>query len=294
MVERSHPLTAALWMFGAIGAFSLMAIAGRAVGTELDTFEIMFYRSLVGIVIVLSLGAFFGKLHEINTQQMGTHFARNISHFAGQNLWFFALNFIPLSQLFAFEFSTPLWVAVLAPFFLKEKLTAMRGFCAFLGFVGILIVARPTSSSFSPEIIAAALCAIGFAGAVIGTKLLTRTQSSTCILFWLVTMQAVFGLIAAGYDGDIKVPGSDVIPWVVVIGLCGLTAHYCITMAMMQAPAIIVAPLDFLRLPLITIIAFFLYNEILEWPVAVGAVIVFGANLLNVINEMRNNERKTA
>ncbi len=287
MQNQSQPLNAALWMFGAIISFSLMAIAGREVGQHLDTFEIMFYRSLIGIAIVLSIAKIAGTLGEINTRQFGLQTVRNLSHFAGQNLWFFALTTVPLSQLFAFEFSTPLWVAVLAPFFLAEKLTRMRTFCAALGFVGILIVARPDTTTLSPHIIAAALCAVGFAGAAITTKLLTRTQTITCILFWLTAMQAVFGLITAGYDGDIHLPNLVQSFWLVIIGLCGLAAHFCITKALSLAPAIIVTPFDFLRLPLISIVAYFLYQEVLEWPVVVGAIIVFTANLLNLRNEMR-------
>ncbi len=287
MENQSQPLKAAIWMFGAIISFSLMAIAGREVGQHLDTFEIMFYRSLIGIFIVVSVARIAGTLGEINTRQFGLQTVRNLSHFAGQNLWFFALTTVPLSQLFAFEFSTPLWVAVLAPFFLAEKLTKMRAFCAALGFIGILIVARPDTTTLSPHIIAAALCAVGFAGAAITTKLLTRTQTITCILFWLTAMQAVFGLITAGYDGDIHLPNLMQSFWLVIIGLCGLAAHFCITKALSLAPAIIVTPFDFLRLPLISVVAFFLYQEILEWPVVVGAIIVFTANLLNLRNEMR-------
>lgn len=287
MQNQSQPLKAAIWMFGAIIAFSLMAIAGREVGQHLDTFEIMFYRSIIGVIIVVSVAKYAGTLNQVNTRNFGLQTVRNISHFAGQNLWFFALTTVPLSQLFAFEFSTPLWVAILAPFFLAEKLTRMRAFCAALGFIGILIVARPDTTTISPHIIAAALCAVGFAGAAITTKLLTRTQTITCILFWLTAMQAIFGLITAGYDGDIHVPNLIQSFWVVIIGLCGLAAHFCITKALSMAPAIIVTPFDFLRLPLISIVAYFLYQEVLEWPVMVGAVIVFAANLLNLRNEMR-------
>ena len=134
---------AALWMTGAIASFSSMAVAGRELGSELDTFEIMLYRSLIGIIIVVTAGKVFGTLHEINRQDMNIHFARNIAHFAGQNLWFYALNGITLAQLFAFEFSTPIWVALFAPLLLKEKLTSGRLMCVILGFVGILFVAQP-------------------------------------------------------------------------------------------------------------------------------------------------------
>lgn len=291
MTDSNNPVKAAIWMLGAIVSFSMMAIAARSLDTGIDTFEIMLYRSIIGVVIVVTIAKRAGTLHEIKFDKLNIHFLRNLCHFAGQNLWFFALTAIPLSQLFAFEFSTPIWVALLAPFFLKEKLTRARGIAAALGFIGILLVARPDTTTISPYIIAAALCAVGFAGANIGTKFLTRTQSITCILFWLTVMQAGFGLITAGYDGDIYVPPTNSFIWLLAIGVCGLAAHFSLTRALALAPAIVVAPFDFLRLPLISIVAFFLYGEVLEWPVLLGAVIVFLANIFNIVSELK--QRKT-
>lgn len=291
MTDSNNPVKAAIWMLGAIASFSMMAIAGRSLEAGIDTFEIMLYRSIIGVIIVVTIARSAGTLHEVKFDKLKLHLVRNLCHFAGQNLWFFALTAIPLSQLFAFEFSTPIWVALLAPFFLKEKLTLGRGIAAALGFIGILMVARPDTTTISPYIIAAALCAVGFAGANIGTKLLTRTQSITCILFWLTIMQAGFGLIAAGYDGDIYIPSANNFIWLIVIGICGLTAHFSLTRALSLAPAIVVSPFDFLRLPLISIVAFFLYGEVLEWPVLVGAVIVFLANIFNIVSELKQKKK---
>ncbi|MGB1310358.1 MAG: DMT family transporter, partial [Leucothrix sp.] len=175
----NNSIKAALWMLGAIISFSAMAVAGREMASELDTFEIMMYRSFIGLAIVLVIGKLAGTLSQISRQRFGLHLARNTSHFIGQNLWFYAVALIPFAQLFAFEFSTPLWVAVLAPIFLSEKLTKVRVLAAILGFVGILIVAQPSTITIGPGIIAAAFCAIGFSGAYIATKLLSRTDSIT-------------------------------------------------------------------------------------------------------------------
>ena len=106
---------AAAWMIGAISSFTLMAVAGRAVSAELDTFEIMLFRSLTGIIIVVSLAWATGSLRQINRGRLGLHATRNIFHFTGQNLWFYAITMIPLAQVFALEFTTPLWVILLSP-----------------------------------------------------------------------------------------------------------------------------------------------------------------------------------
>ena len=287
MEPTSRPWLAALWMSGAMLMFSLMAIAGRELSGALDTFEIMMYRSLIGIVIVVVVGYALGGLGSITTQQMGLHTLRNIGHFTGQNLWFFAVASIPLAQLFAFEFTTPIWVALLAPLFLGERMTATRVGVAILGFSGILIVARPGEMEITPGVIAAACCAIGFAASVITTKLLSRHQSVICILFWMVVMQFAFGLILAAYDGDVAFPHGGQLVWVTIISCCGLGAHFCVTTALSLAPASVVSPLEFFRLPLIAAVGLVLYQEPLLPSVFVGAAIVFTANLINLRAEQR-------
>jgi drug/metabolite transporter (DMT)-like permease len=268
-------------------SFTLMAISGRSLADKLDTFEIMTYRSFIGIAIVLLIAYRAGTLGEVRTRYLKLHIIRNIFHFSGQNLWFFAILYVPLSQMFVFEFSTPLWVAVCAPLVLGERLTLIRFMAAAMGFFGILVVARPDFSDVNPAIIAAALCAVGFAGATLATKILTRTETITAILFWLTVLQAVFGVICAGYDGVMDIPRGSEWLWVFIIGICGLCAHFCITTALQLAPATIVTPFEFLRLPLITFVGVVLYGEKLEWLVFLGAFIVLLANIMNIRAETR-------
>lgn len=280
-------LKAALWMSGAIASFSTMAVAGREAAAQLDTFEIMMYRSLIGVVIVGVVAGLTGTWRQINRDSLGTHVVRNFAHFTGQNLWFYAVTVIPLAQVFALEFTSPLWVIVLSPLILGERLTAVRGVAAIMGFIGILVVARPDMAGINAGVITAASSAIFFALTIMFTKRLTRTQSITCILFYLTTMQLVMGVVAAGYDGDIALPDAASLPYVVMIGLAGLVAHFCMTNALAIAPATVVVPIDFVRLPAIAIIGMLLYAEPLDMWVFLGAAIIFIGNYLNIWVETR-------
>ena len=285
----SQPLKAAVWMIGTMVSFSLMAISGRELAPELNTFEIMFFRSLIGLVLVVTIGTLSGTLHQIKTDRLGLHMLRNTAHFTGQNLWFLAVAFIPFSQVFALEFSTPLWVALLAPLCLGEALTRRRLLSVGIGFSGVLIVARPDFSQLNPAILAAMACAICFACSLMTTKKLTIDQSTTCILFWLTLMQLGMGLVAVVLTGSLSAPqGIDYI-WVTTVSICGLTAHFCIARALALAPAIVVIPLDFLRLPLISLIGFVAYNEAFEWAVVFGAMLIFTAVLINLQAERQRN-----
>ncbi|MDB9726782.1 DMT family transporter [Amylibacter sp.] len=283
----STTIQAAIWMTGTIVSFSAMAVSGREISFELDTFEIMMYRSIIGLIIVLLLAKLFKTHREISTQNLSLHFYRNLSHFTGQNLWFYALTLIPFAQLFAFEFSVPLWVMLAAPILLGERLTNIRIISILVGFIGILIVTRPWLAGLAPGIIPAALCAIGFACSVIFTKQLTQKVSITCILFWLTSMQLLMAVICAGYDGDISLPSSSNFLWIIIIGIGGLLAHFCITKALQLAPATVVTPIDFCRLPVIAAIGYVFYNEALDIFIIGGAIIIFIANYINIWSETK-------
>nr|WP_282569156.1 DMT family transporter [Aliiroseovarius sp. S1339] len=276
-------MRAALWMTGAITSFTAMAVAGRAVSHQLDTFELMLYRSCVGFVIILSIVMINGRQCELRTANAPLHLLRNLAHFAGQNLWFFALTAIPLAQVFALEFTSPLWVAALAPLVLGERLTATRAISAMVGFVGILIIAQPGSGlGLSNGIVAAALSAICFAFTAMFTRRLTRTETTLAILMWLTATQLVFGLITAGFDGNITLPTWATAPWLVLIGCAGLLAHTCLTIALSIAPASVVIPIDFTRLPLIALIGAVFYGEPVGWALVLGGGLIVLANLVNI------------
>jgi drug/metabolite transporter (DMT)-like permease len=136
-------------------------------------------------------------------------------------------------------------------------------------------------------IVQAGLSAVGFAASAVLTRRLTRTMSVLSILFWLSVMQAVFALICAGYDGMIALPRGTAVLWVVAIGIGGIVAHLSLTTALSLAPASVVIPIDFARLPLITVVAALLYGEAVAPWVYVGAAVIFAANYLNILSESR-------
>lgn len=280
-------------MIGAIVSFTAMAIAGRELAGEHDTFEIMTYRSLIGFVIVIAVAGRAGTLGQIGRRRLGLHTIRNAFHFAGQNLWFYAITAAPLAQVFALEFTTPIWATLMAPFILGERLTLMRTLSAVLGFIGILVVAQPGAGfALSPGLTAAGLAAVAFAATALTTRLLTRTESITCILFYLTVIQAALGLATAGFDGDIALPSASSAPWLAVVGCSGLLAHFCMTKALGMAPAAVVMPIDFARLPIIALVGVMLYGESLNWPVLLGAAIIFAANYLSISSETRAHKAR--
>lgn len=285
----THPLFAAVWMMGAVTAFTSMAIAGRAVSLELDTFEIMGWRSIFGAMIVAGVLTLRRKWGEVSLRRFDLHLTRNVAHFTAQNLWFYALFSIPLAQVFALEFTAPLWVLVLSPFLLGERLTKVRGIAALMGFTGILLVARPGAVPITPGLIAAAAAALGFGLTYIFTKKLTNVAAIGCILWWMTVSQTLFGFLCAGLDGDIAIPSAAAFPWIALIGAAGLTAHFCIANALRIAPATLVMPFDFLRLPVIALVGLVFYDEPVGPLVILGAALILSGNYLNIRAEAKRS-----
>jgi drug/metabolite transporter (DMT)-like permease len=281
------PLVAALWMAGAIASFTSLAVAGRFVSQDLSTFELMLWRSLIGLCIVLTWVAIMRPPRVFTTDRLPLHVARNIAHFTAQNLWFYAIATLPLATVFALEFTTPIWGLLLAPLLLGEKLTPRGLLAAAIGFAGILIVARPTTATLSPGLVAAAACAIGFALSITMTKILTRTEPVIAILVWLHIMQAGFALVISGHDLQIALPAAERMHWMVLIGVTGLTAHICLTRALQAAPASLVMPMDFARLPVIAIVAMLVFAEPLDPLVFAGAALIFLGNWINLRRSSR-------
>lgn len=282
-----RPFVAALWMLGSVVSFSGMAIAGRQLHGVHDTFEIMAARSFVSFFLVLGAAAAMGKLRDINSVRLGGHALRNVVHFTGQNLWFLALTLIPLAQLVAIEFTSPLWVILLSPLLLGERITVPRAMAATLGFAGILIVVRPDFGALNIGALAAAGAAVCFAATNIATKRLARDVTILSILFWLTVMQFVFGAVLAAWDGQITWPTAATAPWLALIGLTGVLAHLCLTSALRLAPATFVMPIDFTRLPLMALAGALLYQEKLDPLLIVGAAMILFANWINIRSETR-------
>ena len=279
-------LLAALWMAGTLATISLLAVAGREAMRSLPTMDVIFYRSWMSLPVVVLIVILTGRsLSSLATQKPGLHAWRNAAHFAGQFTWFWAITQIPLAEVFALEFTTPLWVALLAPLILRERMTLPRLAAVVLGFIGALIVIRPTGVAIGWGTASALACAVGYAFSYIAMKQLTRTEAPLTILFWLCVCQGLYATVLT--FGQLTWPDPTTWGWLVVISISGLGAHYCIARAFALADATIVTPMDYLRVPLIAIVGWLVYAEALDPLVLVGGAVIAAANIVNLVAERR-------
>jgi drug/metabolite transporter (DMT)-like permease len=278
-----RPLLAFAWMMGAVASFTLMAVAGRAVQAEMNSFQLMAWRSLIGICIVsLVIWRSAPGFAQIRTGQPWLHVQRNIFHFTGQNAWFVALTMIPLAQLVALEFTSPIWVTLLAPLIIGDRLTLQRLVAVFLGFAGVLIVAQPGTSAIGAGHALGLLAAFGFALNAIWTKRIMARDSVLCVLFWMTASQTVLGFLLSLPWGGVPMPSAALWPWVIVVALTGLTAHFSLTSALSHAQVSVVAPMEFIRLPVVAAVGALLYGEAVALAILAGGLVILCANLVNL------------
>lgn len=285
---RAQPqvLRALAWMALALASFTSVAIAGREAARGATALEMMFYRCLISLVIVLAIVLFGPGLKAMRTTRLTLHSLRGGVHFIAQYSWLTALTMIPLAQLFALEFTAPIWVALLAPLLLGERLTQTRLAAAVLGFMGMAIVAQPGAVALNAGVIYALVAAIGFALSMLATKTLTRGESPLRILFYMFLIQTALAMLLL--IGEIRLPDLGTMGWITIIALAGLSAHYGLVRAFSLADAIIVAPMDFFRLPLIAVVGVMLYAEPFDPIILFGGLVVIAGNVLNLWGERRN------
>ena len=286
-VRTSNVPAAVLWMVGTLFSFSLMAISVRQLGGILNLFELLMVRSIGGLVILLGVMAaqpsLFGYLA---LRKPGTHLLRNGTHFIANLGWANGVIVMPLATVFAIEFLMPVWAGLLAVLFLGERFTVSRAGSIAMGFLGVLIILRPGIEAFQPAALGVLLASLGYAVSNIGTKKLIPVQSTLAILFWMNVMQAGMALIGADLTFPLRFTPDQWI-WAIGIACGGTAAHYCLTNALRVADAMVVIPLDFLRIPLIAFVGWMFYAERLDLLVFVGAGIIVAGIMWNLRAETR-------
>lgn len=286
-MSHSHLGRVVFWMTGALLSFCAMAVSIRGLAGKLNIFEILTIRSSCGVVILLALVAARPQLRKtLAPRRMTLHAVRNSVHFASQYAWALSLTLLPLATVFALEFTMPAWVALLAIPVLGERMTVSRAGSIVLGFVGVLIIVRPGVESFRPAVLLVLAAAVGFAVSLIATKQLTTSVGTFAILFWMNVMQLPMGLAGSEPWFVLKLEAAH-IPYLIGVGIAGLSSHFCLTKAFHAGDATVVVPFDFLRIPLIALVGWLFYAEALDVFVFAGAAIIIAGVVWNLRAEWR-------
>jgi drug/metabolite transporter (DMT)-like permease len=271
---------AALWMAGWLALMLIAVIAGREAMRELNVFQTVELRSIIGFFMLYPLVRLNGGFAAMKTSRPLQHIGRNLIHYAAQLGWYYALTLIPLGQVVSIEFTMPIWTAILAASFLGERMTIWKIAAIVLGVVGVIVIVRPETGQINPGQLIALGAAVGFGISVAMMKSLTRTETTLSIIFWMLVIQSAAGFFPALYVW--QWPSAHACGWIVVVAFCGTFSHYCMARAMLHADATVVLPMDFLRVPLTAAAGWLIYSERLDLFTVLGAALILTGNLLNL------------
>jgi drug/metabolite transporter (DMT)-like permease len=271
---------AVAWMVASLLLILLMSVSGRIITLELDVFQVMEMRSIIAFFMLLPLVYREGGIRAMRTNILPRHIGRNVAHYVGQYAWLMGLTLIPLAQVISIEFTAPIWAAFLAAIFLNERLTWRKGIVILFGLAGVALIVRPGVAPLNPGHLITLGAAFAFAISFISTKALTRSDSATKIIFWMLIIQSIIGLVPA-----LNVwlwPSASTWPWIFLFAFAGSFAHFCMAKALAHADATVVMPMDYLRVPLSAVLGYFLYAEAIDGFTAVGAGLILFGNLFNL------------
>jgi drug/metabolite transporter (DMT)-like permease len=267
-------------MAGWLSLMLMVAITGREAARELNVFQIMETRSLLGLLMLYPLIHLAGGFAALRTSRLRMHAGRGLLHYAAQLGWFYALTLIPLAQVVSLEFTMPIWTAILAASFLGERMTMWKVCAITLGLIGVFVIVRPATGEINPGQLIALTAAVGFGTSVVMMKSLTRTETTVAVVFWMMVVQAIAGALPTLHVWVWPSPYGWACAIAVAVG--GTFSHFCMARAMLYADATIVLPMDFLRVPLTAAAGSLLYNERMDAFTVLGALLILAGNLLNL------------
>jgi drug/metabolite transporter (DMT)-like permease len=287
-------LKASLLMLLSACLFAGMAVAIRLASGHVHAFEIAFFRNFFGLIFALPLlfRAGFGML---KTKVLPLYFMRCVIGLGAMLTGFWALVNLPLSQAIALSYTTPLFVTIGAALFLGEVIRARRISALAVGFIGTLVILKVWSfgsSWLSSGVWIAILSSILGASAAISIKFLARTETAEAIVFYMVLIMTPLSFLPA-----LSVwswPDCYGWLWLILTGAFGTLAHIAMTRAYKLGDVSALTPINFVQLPLISLVAWLLFNELPDRYTVIGALIVFAATLYIAHREMVLARRATA
>ncbi len=272
---HSQHMRAALLMLGSTVFFGLMAVAIKLASQTLHTFEIAFFRNFFGLVAALPLLLRHGP-GLLKTTQLPRYVFRCLIGVVSMMAGFWAIGNLPLAQAVALSYSTPIFVTIAAVIFLHEQVRARRWTAVALGFVGVVIIVRPGTDSFTMGTLVALAAAVLSGIVSIQIKLLSKVEPADRIVLITTLLWVPMSLLPALMVWEW--PRGIVWLWVIAAGFLGTGGHMLWTRALKLGDVSALTPISFMQLPIVAVAGWLLFQEPLDRWTAVGAGVIFAAN----------------
>lgn len=256
--------------------FGLMAVVIRmATDAGVPTAEIAFFRNAFGLLALLPFLLRGGRA-AIRTTQLPRYVLRCAIGVASMLCGFWAIGHLPMAQAIALSYSAPLFVTIAAVVWLGEVVRRRRWTAVALGFIGVLLIVRPGTDGFSAGALVAVAAAVLSAAVAIQIKQLARVDAPDTIVFWTYVFWVPMSLLPALLDWHW--PQGIAWLWLALVGALGTGGQLFWTRALKLGEVSALTPISFMQLPLVTALAWLMFDEVVNHWTVVGALVIFAAN----------------
>lgn len=254
--------------------FTIMGISIRLSSEQLHVLEIVFFRNALAIIILAPVLLRMGR-DSIRMHRPGLYYGRAAINFCGMLAGFTALTLIPLAEMTALSFTGPIFVTIGAAMFLGEVIRIRRMVAIAFGFVGAMIILRPGFADISIGTMLALASALSIAAASLVVKKMTKTESATAIVFWMVMMQAPIALVPMLFFWEM--PTIQTWLWLWIMALSGTAAHMLFTRSCSMVEITSIQPLEFAKLPFAVVLAWLVFDELPDMFIWIGGAVIFSS-----------------
>lgn len=286
-----------LLMMSAISCFSIMGALVKA-ADRIPAGEAVFFRAFCGLpVICIWLLMRHDLGPGLRVQNWRSHAVRGMVGTTAMGLGFFGLKLLPLPEITALRFITPIFVVIFAVLILRERIRLFRLSAVFVGLIGVMIVMWPRLSFDIGDlalvgVMATLASAMLAALSQIFIKKMAGTERTTAIVFWFSMTAASFSLLTIPF-GWVMPIGQE---WVFLIGagLIGGMGQIMVTAAYKFADASTLAPFTYVSMIWALLIGYFIFAEVPTLPMLLGAGLVISAGVAIVLRERQLGLRRVA
>lgn len=281
---------------GAVIGWTSMAITVRYLGERVPSWDISFYRALTVLLLTIGpllwqRGARLGALLP-RRDLFGAYLLRGAVVFSAQAAYYHALIYMPLADATVLNATAPIFAALLALVMLGERVSRNRWSLILLGFAGVVVIIRPGYEQVPIEAAFALGSAVLFALSAILNKRLVIIESGTAIVYGSNFGIALAGLVVVLIWG-VRPSWSD-FGIIMLTGVFGAAAQYCISQALVYADVSYVSPFEFLRVPLTALAAWLLFDQVPPLVFGVGAAMIFVSVMLLARHAARRQAMPTS
>jgi drug/metabolite transporter (DMT)-like permease len=272
-------MIAASFLFAVSSALAKWLVADYPVG------EVMFFRSFSSLVVSAVVILPVTGLAVFATKRPRDHIARGLSQSISQTFTVLAVSLMPLAGAIAINFSAPLFSALVAVIWLKERAGPARWSVLLTGFCGVLIVANPGVDSIQLGAVFALANAVMYGSVTVAVRGMSKTEAANTLLMWQMLTLAVFHsvLLLFGF----KWPNSVDAALLLGSGVINAVAQYAWTQALRLAPATAVSPFYYLMLVFALGLGFLVWGDVPTPGLLIGSAIVVASGIFLLWHEAR-------